>query len=782
MNSKTLSIVVFGILFLPRIILAQQPVGVLRGSIVDQVSGKPLPSATVVLDDQRRIVTDSIGQFRFSAVSVGVHRLAVSYAGYNPLLLETVTIGSGKEVVLPLSLETSVHEEAEVRVKAGSRRNKPLNEMSLVSARAFSVEETQKYAAAVNDPLRMATAFPGVMSADDGMNQIIIRGNSPTGLLWRMEGMDIPNPNHFSNAGATGGGISILSTQLLANSDFVTGAFAAEYGNALSGVFDLKLRKGNNEKAEYTAQAGVLGLNLAAEGPFSKKYKGSYLVNYRYSTLNLLNKVGVLPSEASTNFQDLSYHIALPAGKAGQFTLFGFGGLSKDRDQVERDSLAWSGKSDRAQSEFVSNTGYNAITHQIALNSRARLSSGIGYSISKSGYDEDLMDFDYVLNKNFKDAYTTRKWNIRTTLHYRLTRQWLLTTGIQASRISWDYYQLTADHEGDPLEERINSKGHTFTQQAYVQGKFRWNSRLTINGGFHALRLSLNSSSAVDPRLALRWQVSDRSSLGLAYGLHSQMQSLGVYFAQAVQPGGGMKQVNRALEFSRSRHFVLSYQYKLNSAWLFKAEAYYQRLFNIPVGIEPGSTFSTLNILDDFISDSLRNSGKGRNYGVELSVERYLRNQFYFIFSQSLYQSKYTAQDGVERNTRFNGQYISTLVLGRDFALSGGARKWGIHLKTVLAGGQRRTPIDEEQSRALGYTVFDDDRAFAIKNPAYFRTDLRLSMQWNRRKHSSTLSLDIQNLTNRLNVYNQWYDADKGEVVTNFQTGLIPVLNWKIEW
>src|SRR6185503_5048402 len=136
--------------------------------------------------------------------------------------------------------EAMIHTETVVVVTAGSKKNRPVNDMSVVSARAFTVEETQKYAAAVNDPLRMVTGFAGVAAVDDGGNDIVIRGNSPAGLLWRMEGVDIPNPNHFSEAGSSGGGISILSAQLLSNSDFVTGAFAPEYGNALSGVFDLR--------------------------------------------------------------------------------------------------------------------------------------------------------------------------------------------------------------------------------------------------------------------------------------------------------------------------------------------------------------------------------------------------------------------------------------------------------------------------------------------------------------------------------------------------------------
>lgn len=783
MQTKTLSILAFLILFMLNTTIAQNPAGVIRGTVTDQVSGLPLGGATVTLvNENLSLFTDSAGQFRFVDLPLRSYRISISYAGYNSVQLEAVSVQSGKELVLSLPMETAIRMEAEVRLKTRSRRNQPINDMSLASARAFTVEETQKYAAAVNDPLRMATAFPGVMSADDGMNQIIIRGNSPTGLLWRMEGMDIPNPNHFSNAGATGGGISILSAQLLANSDFVTGAFAPEYGNALSGVFDLKLRKGNNEKKEYTVQAGVLGLNLAAEGPFSKKYKGSYLVNYRYSTLNLLNKVGILPDESSTNFQDLSYHLYLPAGKAGHFTVFGFAGLSKDRDRVEADSNTWKERSDRSQSEFVSNTAYTALTHQLSLSNRARLESGIGYAITRNGFDEDLMDYDYNLQKNFRDRYLTRKWNIKSAIHYRINPQWQLQAGVQATRISLNYYQLMAEHEGFPLEERINSREQTYTQQAFVQARSRLSQTITLTGGLHYLRLSLNGTDAIDPRLALRWQLNERSTLGLAYGLHSQMQPLGVYFAQASDGQGGTTMVNRNLDFTRSHHFVASYQYRLNTAWLLKAEAYYQQLFQVPVGIKSGSRFSTLNILDDFISDPLANSGKGRNYGLELSAERYLRNQFYFLFSQSVYQSKYTAQDGVERNTRFNGNYISTLVMGRDFVSYRGTRKWGINLKTVLAGGQRTKPIDHAASQAAGYTVFDEDRSYSLQNPAYFRTDLRLSIQWNRSHQSSTLSLDIQNVSNRLNVFAQWYDPDKGEVVTLYQSGLIPVLNWKIEF
>ena len=780
---KIQTVLLAGFILVTHAMVAQQPGNVLRGIVTDQVLEQPVSGATITISELgNSVVSDNNGYFRFAQISPGTYRVIVSHAGYEDRVLDAVIINAGKETVVQIGLVTKIKTEDAVVVRSRVRRNMPVNDMSVVSARAFTVEETQKYAAAVNDPLRMAMAFPGVMALDDGNNQIIIRGNSPAGMLWRMEGMDIPNPNHFGNAGASGGGISILSSQLLSNSDFVTGAFAAEYGNALSGVFDLKLRKGNNEKREYTVQAGILGLNLAVEGPFSKRYNGSYLINYRYSTLNLLNKLGITPGEGATNFQDLSYNIFLPTKRAGSFSVFGFGGLSDDQDPATRDSLKWESKADRYQSDFIANTFYNGITHTINLGSKARIQSGVGYSVVKNAYDEHLLDENYDLRNSLRVKYYTRKLNFSSTLHYRINSQLHLRTGLVVTRHGYNYFQETPDNEGDPLEVRIDQKGHTYSQQVFTQAQYRINNRWTINGGAHFLHLSYNNTAALDPRFSLQWQIDAGNSIALAYGLHSQMQALGVYFAQDGNNAGGPVYLNRDLKFSRAHHYVLSYNRRLNEAWKLKTELYYQQLFQVPVSTEAGSTFSVLNNIDDFPAEPLVNKGKGRNYGVEISAERYLRNQFYFLFSQSLYQSKYTALDGVERNTRFNGNYITTIVTGRDFESARATRVWGINLKAIIAGGQRTTPIDEEASRNVGYTVWDEWNAYSKQNSAYFRTDLRVSIKWNRRKHTSTLSLDIQNLTNRLNVFNQWYDSEKGGIQTNYQNGLIPVINWKLEF
>ncbi len=755
----------------------------LRGTVTDQVLQKPLSFATVTVTEINKTVTaDADGVFHFGALPIGLYHLKVSHAGFKEAVLENISVNAGKETVLTIALEAMVVAETEVIIKSNSKKNKPLNDMSVVSARAFTVEETQKYAAAVNDPLRMATAFPGVIAGNDGGNSIIIRGNSSTGLLWKMEGMDIPNPNHFSYAGNSGGGISILSSQLLANSDFVTAAFASEYGNALSGVFDLKLRKGNNEKREYTLQAGVLGLNVAVEGPFSKSYKGSYLVNYRYSTLQLLNKIGVLPGNVATNFQDLSYNIYLPAKKAGVFSFLGFNGLSTDDGAEKYDSSKWVTRDDRYPYNFVANTLFNGITHTISLGSKATLKSGLGISYTKNSYDEQFIKADYVKVQSYKDNYVTKKKSFNSTLNYKFNNRLNVKAGIILNFIDFNYYQRSAEHLGEPLQERINTTGNTTTTQAFAQWQYRAGDKLSVTAGLHYLNLALNNSSSIEPRVAAKYIINSKSSIAAGYGQHSQLQVMGVYLAQLQNSNGDTYKPNKNLGFTRARHFVLSYNYRLAKNLQLKTEVYYQQLFNVPVSTKPGSTFSTLNIIDGYVLEPLINKGKGKNYGMEISAERYLNNNFYLTLTNSFYQSKYTALDGIERNTKFNGNYITTFIAGKDFVNVNRHRTFGINVKTIYAGGLRNTPIDFAASRASGYGVYKDAEAFSLQNPAYFRTDLKVSMKWNKKHLTSTLSLDIQNVSNRLNIYNQSFDETTGKLETNYQSGIIPILNYKVEF
>jgi len=305
----------------------------IRGTVTDVQSRSPLIGAAVVLSGSDPIIgttTDIDGKFKLENVQVGRLDIKVTYIGYAERTLSGIILTSGKELILSVEMEEKVMKKGEVVVRANRAKDQPLNTMTTVSARVFSTEEADRFAGARQDVSRMASNFAGIRSANDAQNDIVIRGNSPLGLLWRLDGVDIPNPNHFGNLGATGGPVSMLNGNVLANSDFMTAAFPAEYGNALSGVFDLKMRAGNNEKHEFIAQMGFNGIELGAEGPFSKKHGSSFLINYRYSFLGILSAIGVDfgTGSAIPIYQDLSFKVRVPTKKAGIFELFGIGGIS----------------------------------------------------------------------------------------------------------------------------------------------------------------------------------------------------------------------------------------------------------------------------------------------------------------------------------------------------------------------------------------------------------------------------------------------------------------------
>lgn len=768
---------------------AQNYTQTLKGTVLDKAVKTPLIGATVALisaDPQRGAMTDVDGRFRLTDVPVGKHTLRITYLGYKEAVSANVTVNSGKETELIIEMEEDFLQAKEVVIRAGLEKQKPLNELSTVSARTFSVEETQRFAAAVNDPARMAASFAGVAMSNDGANFISVRGNSPNGLLWRMEGVDIPNPNHFSSVGSSGGGISILSAQLLTNSDFITGAFAAEYGNALSGVFDLKLRKGNSEKHEYTLQAGVLGLDAAAEGPFRfGKQTGSYLVNYRYSTLSVLSKLGVNIGDATTNFQDLSFNVWLPAGKAGVFTLFGMGGLSDQTQQSEADSLLWNDERDKQYDyNFVANTGVVGATHSLILNDKSYLKTVVAASGTKNGQRVDKLLEDYNPRREFDNDLVQTKLTVSSTLNHKFNARHFLRAGAYVNFLNFNFNQHEFDDDEDRLEEQLDESGKGTSVNTFAQWQFRATERLTLNAGMHGLLFLLNNTWSVEPRASAKYAFSEKQSLSFGYGLHSQIQPLGTYFTRITGDDGSFTQPNRKLDLTKAHHFVLSFDQSLAGNWHLKPEIYFQALTNVPVNSAEADAFSILNVTDGFVNESLKNTGAGRNYGLELTVEKFLTRGFYFLLASSIYQSEYRGSDGVWRNTRFNSNYVNTLTAGKEWEWNRGRknRSIGVNLKITSMGGLRESPIDLEASRAKGETVRDDTRAFEDRMPAYFRLDTGVRLKRNYRSLTTTLAFDIQNATNRQNIFGRYYDEDSGKIEYYYQAPLIPVLSYKLEF
>jgi hypothetical protein len=766
---------------------AQELSQTIRGTVVDKVSNSPLEGVVIIVLDSSPLEgtsSDQDGQWRIENVPLGRHTLKVTYMGYKELVIPNVVTNSGKEVVLNLLMEEDITLLTQIEITARKNKNEAINSMNTVSTRTFSVEETQKFAAAINDPGRMAASFAGVVSSDDGSNHISIRGNSPTGLLWRMEGTDIPNPNHFAQAGGSGGGVSILSAQLLDNSDFMTGAFSAEYGNALSGVFDLKLRKGNNEKHEYTIQAGFLGFDAAAEGPLSKYHKGSYLFNYRYSTLSVLQNVGIEVGDAVTNFQDFSYNVQMPTEKAGTFSLFGFVGLSDQSLDGDRDTTTWELNERIEDQNYYSHTGSLGLKHQISLSDNTYLLSAITASGHRQGYK--AFELDYALNstERYKEQFLNSRIMFSTLLNNKINSRHSLRSGIYISQYNFDLEHSYIDNVTGDKVVPMEINGNTQLLQAFSQWKYRINENLTLNAGLHSMYLTQNKSYSIEPRAALKYDLNSRQFVTLGYGLHSQMQLMGTYFAQKTDENGNVGLPNENLGFNKAHHVVLCYQRNLSEHTYIKLEGYYQHLFNIAVNNDPDSPISSLNNEMGYMLDSMVNEGFGRNIGLELTLEQFTYKGMYFLWSASVYDSKYKTLEGLWRNTRFNANFATTFTAGKEWAVGNPEKHktMGLNLRAIYTGGFRTTPIDVEASMAAEQTEYILDRAFEDRLSNYFRTDVKFSLKRNRSNRTTTFALDIQNCTNNKNIYGSYFNTETGKVETYSSLPLIPIISYKVEF
>jgi len=794
----------------PYSIQAQDIKSNIRGTIVDKDTRIPLIGVNVILiSDTTQLVgttTDLDGNFELNDLVVGRHALKLTYLGYQERVLNNIILNSGKETILNLDLEESAVQMEALEIRA-SRNGEALNEMATVSARAFDVAETDRYAGSRGEPARMASNFAGVQGADDSRNDIVIRGNSPSGLLWRLEGIEIPNPNHFSIAGTAGGPVSIINNKNLANSDFFTGAFPAEYGNGIAGVFDLKLRNGNNQKHELSAQLGFLGLEAFAEGPLGKKSGSSYLLTYRYSTVAIFSALGIdIGTDAAPAYQDASLRFNFPLKNGGQFALFGIGGVSSIdivlSDQVEPERNIF-GDNDRDQ-YFNTNMGVVGASYTKALNKKTFMKWTLAGTQSmieanhnliwrritpENTYQLDsltsILDYTFKERKVATALYINRKINSKNVLKYGIVADNYFFNHQDSARVidSTDvrYYSWVT---------RWASNETALLLQPYVQWKYRPNNRTTINAGIHAQYFSLNGSlSPIEPRLGLSYALKGGSKLSFGYGLHSQLPpSYLLFFGNRMDANGNPITYNKGMDFLKSHHFVIGYDRMLSDNVRLKVESYYQHLFNIPVSIQP-SSFSMVNTgsgFTRFFPDTLVNEGLGRNYGLELTLEKFFSKGYFFMLTASVFDAKYQGSDKVWRNTDFNGNYAVNALFTKEWKL-GEKNRIQTGTKVTTTGGRWYGPADIVQSNIQKELVEVDALKNTLQHRPYFRTDLKVNWKRNARALTHELGVDFVNIFNTKNILALTYAPDESNdpaksIREEYQLGFLPVFYFRVDF
>jgi hypothetical protein len=762
----------------------------IKGTVLDKQSQAPLPGVIVqVLNTTPPLgaATGADGGFRITNVPIGRLQLYVKLVGYKEKYL-TVILNSGKESVSNIELEEQVLQGEEVVITAEQDKTTTNNRMSTVSSRVFSAEEAARYAGSRNDPARMAANFAGVSGANDSRNDIIIRGNSPTGILWRLNGLDIPNPNHFGNAGSTGGPVSILNNNTLDNSDFMTGAFAADYGNATSGVFDLRMRRGNNEKHEFLAQLGFNGFELGAEGPFVKGKNATFLVNYRYSTLAVFKALHIDfgTGSAVPQYQDLTFNTVFNTRRAGKFSFWGIGGLSyiallESDKKSGQDLYGYSAR----DTYFRSNVGASGISHTMLLKNSAYIKTNLGVSGNYNHVLADRIDTAFKTPRHLKPEYRQTTNNIRYSLNSTYNKKFNARNFLNLGFYSDVFNTLFVDSNdfrfGDHTFVTLrNYKGSTALLRVFGQWQHRFSDNFLITAGLSNQYFLLNNSNALEPRLGLKYSVNNRQAISMGGGLHSQLQPMYIYFATDSVEGRRVE-TNRGLGFTRAAHGVIAYDNNFARDFRIKTEVYYQYIFNAPVHDYP-SYFSALNIGADFNSPNvshLVSKGTGHNYGLELTLEKFYSRGYYFLCTASLFESRYRGSDGVLRNTAFNGNYVLNLLGGREFKL-GSRHTISLDCRGTCAGGKRYTPIDLQASIAYGDEVRVENRAYELQYSPYFRLDVKPGYRYNSRRVTHEFSVDIQNITRNLNVFQQSYDITNRTIKTDYQLRFFVIPQYRV--
>lgn len=765
----------------------------IKGKITDNITGEPIIGATVTIEDStpfKGTVTDLEGSYTLKSINVGRHTIVISSIGYNQERITEVLLTSAKAFILDVSLETAVYNLDGVVVTAREGQD-AYNTMATVSSRSFTVEESSRLAGGLSDPSRVAYNFAGVTFSAPQDNGVVIRGNSPSSVLWRLNGIDVSGIAHFAGGNLAGAGlISAYSANMLKGSDFFTGAYPAEYSNSTSGAFDIDFRKGDSDQHKYLAQIGILGLDLASEGPLKREGKSSYLVNYRHG---FIGYYGALVNATEPHFKDLSFNLDIPTEKCGDFSIWGIGGLSKNivpnkryREKYEKDDDEVTIKRREYFNDFLDKDiefGIVAvgISHKKSIGDNSFLSSNIGFTKNSYSNETRLFHPDAdTLNSGYFTPYQDlsnieNKFEFSSTLYSQLGSKISNETGIRADIIVVNSHSAKSENSDQYLSNIYSFNEVAKNFNTYTQFKYDIVPSVTINAGLASTLFSEVNEITIEPRLGLKWQYLKFSSLSLAYGKHTKREEIKTYFYRS--PENGERNI---LELSKSNHYVASLDFDLSKSTSIRVESYYQSLYDVPVIEDTPYSFINYTTMWN-INGPISNRGTGTNIGIDLSLERTMTKGLYYLLTASIFDSKYIDAQKVERNTLYNRNYLTTLAIGKEFVIKG-KNLLGFNVNGTYMGGGRLTPYLTEESHEAKKIIYDSDRLYENQADTEIWLNAGITYKVNRERSTVTWGLDFQNalLTEQMAGYK--YNLNKNSIDEDKVLFLLPNFFYKIEF
>ena len=739
----------------------------LRGTVKDAITGEPLIGATVKIVELENVaaIADIDGKYQINLSKGGRYTIEANYVGYEPSVTKEILISGAKEVVLDITLRENSTELKEVVVRPRVNKEATVNPTVLTGGVMLSMEEASRFAGGYNDPARLVMSFAGVSGEADGSG-LSIHGNAPERMQYRIEGVEVFTPNHFNDLWNAGYGlVSALNSNVIGNSDFFTSTFNANYNNALSGVFDVKMRPGNNTKYENILQIGTVSEELTLEGPISRKHNSSYIVNYRYGFTSLVDKLGLVDTDGShMSFQDFSWKLNFPTKRAGTFSVFGLGFIDTNWDErmkiKDTHSAYDASDNDSKLAQLLA-----GVSHKILLGNKWTWRSTLAYNMQHIKDDE----YYYGLKRDENDVliypleyeepekkylFSKQKINedriiFNTELSKQVNDKWLTQFGGEYSHRFFNLVYRSADRLYAPVEtmkDITNMKDNTGLASVFWQNLYKFNDHLSATAGISANYFLYSKKYSVEPRVSMKWDPNEKNSFALGYGLHSMVEKLDAYFYRDDEG----KLVNKDLGLTKAHHFQATYMYKFNSNLTLRANAYYQYGFNTPVGID-GSTYCVTNRYFNFTDEPLVNKGNTRNYGADITLEHYMSHGFFGQTNISLYRSQYRGVDKVWRNQMYDRRFMFKILGGKEWII--GKNVLNVSAKYSIQGGLRYTPIDVDQMNAnidAGIVndepIYKDNEAFTKHFKPTGIIDLTVSYKINKKRVSHTIAFEGLNI------------------------------------
>jgi len=748
------------------VVYPQNAKGVITGLITDIETQSPLPDAEITIIELNRITnTDSTGSFTFTGVPFGTYRVKISASGYEPAVKTDIVVLSARPAEIVTGLTSRSYKTETIDVE-GKYFQKSTDENT--STFNLDFEEVRRAPGSVEDISRMVQVLPGVSPGNDQRNDLIVRGGSPSENLTMIDGIEIPNINHYPSQGSSSGPIGMINVKFINEVNFSTGGFSAKHGDKLSSVMDIKFREGQRKSFLADINLSTAGFGAVVEGPMLSK-NGSYLFSFRRSYLNLIRSA--IRLAAVPNYWDFNLKAVYDINKNNKLTFIGIAGLDKisfegSASEVSDENPYGNAKGD--QEQFTAGFNLTTLFKKGFIQTTFANSSNYYYYLL-TDITTNAVVFDY-------DSYES-DFNLNTEIFYQLSRNSSITLGGGGRYIRFKndlYVRPDTTEFGDPLPVlNINLKSEFNKGSAFAQYSLKlFKDNVIFNAGLRYDYFSgINKKHAISPRAGLSIKLLPITTLNFSTGIYTQAPE---YLWVTSDP------LNKDLKYIKTYHYVAGIEHLFADDLRVTVEAYYKSYSDYPVSVY----IPTLILVNggsengpNFVGEA---TSKGYGYvkGIDFSLHKKLTGSgIYGMINYSLSESKFTALKGGPKPGSFDYRHNLTIIAG--YQLS---NDWLIGIKYRYTTGRPYTPFDVEKSIIAGRGVYQTDKFNEARYKDYNRLDIRVDKKWNFKKLTIISYVELQNVFDTTNVYQYFWNEYKNQQGTIYQWAFLPVGGFSIQF